>query len=398
MSEIATLVLETGRQRSLERRHPWIYSGAVRELRGSAEPGATVRVCSRDGKFLAWAAYSPSSQIRARVWDFAEDAAIDDAFFERRLRAALRLREQLLPEAARRACRLVHAESDGLPGLVVDRYGHQLVLQATSAGAARHRARIAGILAELTGLQRVFERSDGDTLALEGLAPSVGPLLGAAPAEPIEIEQHGLRFEVDVQAGHKTGFYLDQRDNRAALAQLARGRDVLDAFCYTGGFAIAASTAGARSVTAVDSSEPALQGAARNADLNQVASGAIAWERGDVFEWLRRARDRRLSYDVIVLDPPKLARSAKAAERAARAYKDLNLLALKLLRSGGLLVSFSCSAAISVELFQKIVASAASDARVDAAFLERLSAAPDHPVALAFPEGEYLKGLVCRVP
>jgi 23S rRNA (cytosine1962-C5)-methyltransferase len=397
MAELPTLVLETGRQRSLERRHPWVYSGAVRELKGSAEPGETVRVCSRDGKFLAWAAYSPSSQIRARVWSFDEAASIDDAFFEHRLRTALQLREQMLPAATQSTCRLVHAESDGLPGLIVDRYGSQLVLQATSAGAALHRHHLARTLADLTKLESVFERTEGEVLALEGLRESVGPLLGAAPEGPIVIEQHGLRFEVDVRAGHKTGFYLDQRDNRASLARWAAGRDVLDAFCYTGGFAIAAASAGARSVTGVDSSEPALETARRNAALNHVPEGAVAWERGDVFEWLRKARDRRASFDLVVLDPPKLARTARAAQRAARAYKDLNLLAFKLLRRGGLLFTFSCSAGVSVELLQQIVASAASDARVDAAFLERLSAAPDHPVALAFPEGEYLKGLLCRV-
>jgi 23S rRNA (cytosine1962-C5)-methyltransferase len=395
-SEFSTLVLAKGRERSLLRRHPWIFSGAVSETRGVLSSGQTVRVCAADGSFLAWAAYSPNSRIVARVWAFDADAVIDSAFFERRLSAALALREALLPASATCA-RLVHAESDGLPGLVVDRYGDQLVMQATSAGASSHRDLIAETLCRLTGAGRVYERSEGEVVALEGLSPRSGSLRGAEPDEPTFIEEAGVRYALDVRLGHKTGFYLDQRDNRALVRALSGGRDVLDCFCYSGGFALNAALGGARSVAGVDSSEPALALAQRNAALNEIGPEGIAWQRADVFEWLRKARDGRQQFDLIVLDPPKLAPTARLAERAARAYKDINLLALKLLRPGGLLLTFSCSAGISPELLQKIVASAAVDARVDGTFVRRLQGGVDHPIALSFPEGEYLKGLLCRV-
>jgi 23S rRNA (cytosine1962-C5)-methyltransferase len=393
--ELATLVLEAGRERSLERRHPWVFSGAVRELRGTAALGATVRVVSADGRFLAWAAYNPSARIAARVWSFEQEAEIDDAFFAQRIARAVALREPLL--ARRSAYRLMHAESDGLPGLVVDRYGSCAVLQATAAGAARVCEPIARALLEQCALQSVYERSEGDALVLEGLAERHGLLAGSEPEGELVIEEHGVRYGIDVRAGHKTGFYLDQCDNRMLVRELARDRDVLDCFCYTGGFALNAALGAARSVHALDSSDDALARARRNAQLNALPESALAFERADVFAWLRKARDRRQSFDLIVLDPPKLAPSARVAERAARAYKDVNLLAFKLLRPGGLLLTFSCSGGVSPELFQKIVASAALDAKADAAFLRHLGAGADHPVALAFPEGEYLKGLLCGV-
>jgi 23S rRNA (cytosine1962-C5)-methyltransferase len=391
------LVLQAGRERSLLRRHPWVFSGAVRELQGTAAVGETLRICSADGKFLAWGAYSPNSRIVARVWDFDANTQIDAAFFKRRLAAAFDLRKALLTPAELRSCRIVHAESDFLPGLVVDRFGEHLVLQATSAGAAAHRELFAQALAELTGATAVYERSEGEALALEGLPERTGLLFGEEPTSPTVIDEHGLQFVLDVQGGHKTGFYLDQRDNRALVRMLSEGRDVLDAFCYSGGFSIAAATGGARSVCGVDSSEGALALGRDNAQRNGIADGRIAFERGDVFEWLRKARDSRRSFDLIVLDPPKFAPTARLAERASRAYKDINLLAFKLLRPGGLLLTFSCSAGVSPDLFQRIVAGAAADARVDAVFLRHLTAGPDHPIALAFPEGEYLKGLLCRV-
>jgi 23S rRNA (cytosine1962-C5)-methyltransferase len=395
-SQAAVLVLARGRERSLERRHPWIFSGAVKALRGTAQLGDTVRVCSADGAFLAWAAYNPGSSITARVFSFEPDAHIDAAFFALKIEAALALRRALLPPTCT-AYRVVHAESDGLPGLVVDRYGDELVMQATSAGAARHRDAIARALLDATGLASVYERSDAEVMQLEGLSPSSGLLLGREPEPEIVIEEHGLRYTLDLRAGHKTGFYLDQRDNRALARELANARDVLDCFCYSGGFALNAALGGARSVCAIDSSEDALALARRNAELNGLSDAAIGFERADVFEWLRKARDQQKSFSLIVLDPPKLAKTARHAQRAARAYKDINLLAFKLLRPGGLLLTFSCSGSVSLDLFQKIVASAAVDARVEAAFLRRLSAGPDHPVALAFPEGDYLKGLLCRV-
>jgi 23S rRNA (cytosine1962-C5)-methyltransferase len=392
--EPARLLLKRDRERSLLRRHPWIFSGAVHALHGRADSGDTVEVCAHDGSVLACAAYSPSSRIVARVWDFARDTVVDDAFFARRIGAAVALRRALLPPTLL-SYRVVNAESDGLPGLTVDRYAGQLVLQATSAGAAANRERIARALAAATGLSAIYERSEGEVLELEGLSPRRGPLLGSEPMAPIAVEEHGVHVAVDVRAGHKTGFYLDQRDNRALVRELAAGRDVLDCFCYTGAFSLCAAAGGARSVTAVDSSDEALAAARANAALNAPAGAAIHFERADVFEFLRRARDARLGYDLIVLDPPKFAPTARHVERATRAYKDINLLAFKLLRPGGLLMTFSCSAAIGAELFQKVVAGAAVDAGADARFTRRLGAGVDHPVALPFPEGEYLKGLLC---
>jgi len=393
------LILAEGRERSVERRHPWIFSGAVRELKGSASRGATVSVCSSSGKPLALAAFNPDSKITARVWSFDPNAVIDDAFIRARITASVQLRTSLLgPSAVQHACRLVHGESDGLPGVVVDRYGSQLVLALTSAGAVQHRDAIARALAEVTGCGNVFERSDADVMALEGLTPTSGVLLGAEPPARIEIDENGARFSIDVRGGHKTGFYLDQRENRSLVRSYARGRDVLDCFCYSGGFAVNAALGGARSVHAIDASGEALELARGNLVASGQPESAATFERGDVFEWLRKARDRGLSYDLIVLDPPKFAPTARLAERAARGYKDINLLALKLLKPGGVLFTFSCSGGVSPDLFQKIVAGAAADARLDASIVQKLTAGVDHPVALAFPEGEYLKGLVVARP
>jgi 23S rRNA (cytosine1962-C5)-methyltransferase len=386
------LILKPGREKSLKRRHPWIFSGAVSDVRGEPGPGETVAVTSATGEFLAVAAYSPSSKIVARVWDW-EERAIDGAFFNERVARALGQRRALLDEGS--AMRLVHGESDGLPGVVADRYGDTVVLQLNSAGAERWRDAIADALAALPGVARVWERSDADVRGLEGLAPAVGPVHG--PREPVRIEvgENGLRFEVDLEQGHKTGLYLDQRDNRFLLRKLARGRTVLDGFCYTGGFAVNALAGGAAAVTAIDSSRPALELARENAARNGLA--AAEWLEGDVFQWLRKFRDQGRRFDLVVLDPPKFAPTAAHASKAARAYKDINLLAFKLLVPGGLLMTFSCSGGVSADLFQKIVAGSALDAGVDAQIMLRLGPGPDHPVALNFPEGDYLKGLLCRV-
>lgn len=388
------LILKTGREKSLKRRHPWIFSGAVARVEGEPQPGDTVEVRSCAGEFLAVAAYSPHSQIRARVWDWRE-RTIDSGFFVTRVRRAVRLRAALLKNDTTDAIRLVHGESDGLPGVVADRYGDTVVVQLTSAGAERWREEIAEALLQAVGSSLLWERSDAEVRELEGLAARCGPLRGALPSEKQLIHEHGLKFQVELQSGHKTGFYLDQRDNRFHLRALARGRDVLDSFCYSGGFAVNALAGGARSVTAVDSSGSALELARTNAELNHLP--AAEWIEGDVFRTLRRFRDERRAFDLIVLDPPKFAPTAAHAEKAARAYKDINLLAFKLLRPDGALMTFSCSGGVSADLFQKIIAGAALDAGVDARIERWLHAATDHPVALNFPEGEYLKGLMCRV-
>ena len=394
MSEPPKLTLKPGRERSLLRRHPWIFSGAIAEVHGAPHTGDTVDVRAADGRFLAWAAYSPASQIRARVWSFDETEIPSPDLFERRIAAALALRRAEIPLETTDALRLVHGESDGLPGLVADRYADTLVVQLVSAGCERWRETLIETLRGQSGCARVYERSDTEGRELEGLAAKTGLIAGTAADRPLKIVEHGIRYEVDAAAGQKTGFYLDQRDNRRRVGLLADGREMLNCFCYTGGFALSALAGGARSVLSIDSSGPALELAKRNLALNGVEAGRAEWLEADVFGALRKLQREGRQFDFIVLDPPKFAPTPKDAERAARGYKDINLNALKLLRRGGLLATFSCSGGVSPELFQKIVAGAAADAGASLLPRERYRAAPDHPVRIEFPEGEYLKGLL----
>jgi 23S rRNA (cytosine1962-C5)-methyltransferase len=386
------LLLKKGRERSLKRRHPWIFSGAVEKEGG--KPGETLEVRDHSGQPLALAAYSPSSQIRARVWSFDVSVSIDEGFFLSRIKKSVELRESLPPARRSNALRLVHGESDGLPGLVVDRYDDVLVAQFLSAGAERWRDAILDALQELTGCTAIFERSDAEVRKLEGLQPKTGFARGNKSASRCPIIEYGLNFRVDVAEGQKTGFFLDQRENRQRVRALAAGREVLDGFCYTGGFAVAALAGGAKRVTAIESSAPALEVAKDNLAANTLDASRVEFIKADVFSYLRTLRDKGVKYGLIVLDPPKLAPTAAHAKNAARAYKDVNLLAFKLLAPGGLLATFSCSGGISAELFQSIVAGAALDAGGEAKIIERFTAAADHPVALEFPEGDYLKGLL----
>jgi 23S rRNA (cytosine1962-C5)-methyltransferase len=388
------LILRPGREKSLKRRHPWVFSGAVAKAQGEPGAGETVEIHSATGEFLAVAAFSPQSQIVARVWDWTA-RAVDSAFLRERITQAVAQRATTPHEDGGDAVRLVHGESDRLPGVVADRYGDTVVVQLLSAGAERWRAAIADALAETAGVTRVWERSDAEVRELEGLPPVTAALRGGREPTRITISEHQLSYQIDLEHGHKTGFYLDQRANRRRVRELARGRDVLDGFCYSGGFALNALAGGAKSVTAVDSSADALALARGNAERNQLSQ--VQWMEGDVFQLLRRFRDQARSFDLIVLDPPKFAPTAAHAAKAAGAYKDINLLAFKLLRPGGLLVTFSCSGGLSADLFQKIIAGAALDAGAQAQIVERLGPGADHPVALNFPEGDYLKGLVCRV-
>jgi 23S rRNA (cytosine1962-C5)-methyltransferase len=388
------LALKPGRERSLLRRHPWVFSGAVGKVHGSPQSGDTVELRSADGRFLAWAAYSPASQIRARVWSFEEDEIPGPELFRRKIEAALALRRASIPPEASDAMRLVHGEADGLPGLIADRYADTLVVQILSAGCERWRGALTQILSETSGCMRIYERSDTEARELEGLAPRAGTVYGPPPDAPARIVEHEIQYEVDFVVGQKTGFYLDQRDNRRRIGALARGREVLNGFCYTGGFSLSALAGGARCVVSIDSSAPALALAKRNLARNGFDAQKVEWREADVFVALRGLQRENRQFDLIVLDPPKFAPTPKDAARAARGYKDVNLNALKLLRPGGLLATFSCSGGIPPELFQKIVAGAAADAHVPLLLLERFHAAPDHPVRVEFPEGEYLKGLL----
>ena len=383
--------LRDGKERSLQRRHPWVFEGSI--ARGSADAGETVRVESHAGEFLAWGAYSPASMFRVRAWSFDESERIDAAFFDRRLRRAIALRGRLgIPSDGQR---LVHGEADGLPGLIVDRYGDTLSAQFLSAGAERWRAVIADALLAATGLVRLYERSDASVRAREGLDKRTGWLRGEGATELL-ITEHGWSFGVDVATGHKTGYYLDQRESRKRFAELVRQlgcRSVFNGYSYTGGFSVAALAGGAKQVLSVDSSGPALALARDNIARNGFDLAGCEFADADVNAALRQALTEGRSFDAIVLDPPKFAPTAAHAERAARAYKDINRLALQLLAPGGLLLTFSCSGGVNADLFHKIVAGAGLDAGVNAAILQRLEASSDHPTTIEFPEGEYLKGL-----
>ncbi len=386
--------LHEGRERSLLRRHPWVFAGGVDK--GRADPGETVRVEAADGRFLAWGAYSGTSMIRVRAWSFVESDRIDRAFFERRIAAAVALRRAL--PVASTGVRLVHGEADGLPGLVVDRYGDTLCAQFLSTGSERWKETLADLLLQATGTARLYERSDAGVRALEGLPVQTGWLRGDG-ATDCTITEHQWQLTLDVASGHKTGFYLDQRDNRALFARWVRQAGcerVLNCYAYTGGFTVAALAGGAAHVTSVDSSAPALQRVQAHVALNGFDAGRSECLDADVNKFLRDCLQAGRRFDAIVLDPPKFAPTAAHAERAARAYKDINRLALMLLGPGGLLFTFSCSGGVGAELFHKIVAGAGVDAAVDGVILDRVGAAPDHPQTLFFPEGEYLKGLLIR--
>jgi 23S rRNA (cytosine1962-C5)-methyltransferase len=393
------LRLRPGKERSLLRRHPWVFESAI--AKGGGDAGETVRIEAEDGRFLAWAAFSPHSKIRARAWSFYEQQRIDAAFMASRVSSAVAARERF--ELPSEGVRLVHGEADGLPGLIVDRYGDTLVAQFLSAGAERWKPVLADALLAATGLAKLYERSDASGREREGLPPVSGWLRGSGPTE-LTIREHDWQLTLDIASGHKTGFYLDQRDSRRRFADLARHRRfrrVLNCFCYTGGFTVAAlaglKAAGAlegAELLSIDSSLPALERARAHVALNGFEGARTEFLDADVNASLRRFLDEGRSFDAIVLDPPKFAPTVAHAERAARAYKDLNRLALKLLEPGGVLLTFSCSGGIGADLFHKIVASAGIDAGVDGYISERLGAAPDHPMTIEFPEGEYLKGLL----
>ena len=383
--------LREGKERSLLRRHPWVFEGSV--AKGKADPGETVRLEDASGKFLAWGAFSGTSMIRVRAWSFEESERIDAAFFERRIARAVALRARL--PIASSGVRLVHGEADGLPGLIVDRYGDTMCAQFLSAGTERWKDTLAELLLKVSGAKRLYERSDSGVRGLEGLQPATGWLRGEGSTE-LSITEHDWTLTLDLATGHKTGFYLDQRDNRALLARWVKHygfQRVLNCYCYTGGFTVAALAGGAAEVVSVDSSAPALERVQAHVQRNGFDAARSTALDADVNQVLRDALKAGERFDAIVLDPPKFAPTASHAERAARAYKDINRLALKLLQPGGLLLTFSCSGGVGPELFHKIVAGAALDANVDGAILQRLEGACDHPTTLVFPEGEYLKGL-----
>lgn len=393
---MASVILKPNRDSSLRRRHPWIFSGAVKDVKGNPGSGETVDVLGHDGQWLASGAYSPVSQIRVRVWTFSKDEEAGPSFFSNRLERSIKARDSINFKNPAAALRLVNAESDSLPGLIVDRYADFLVCQFLSAGTEFWKKEIVKGLEGLLPSTGIYERSDSSSREKEGLAQAVGLIAGQEPPGLVEIDEGPLRFLVDVRRGHKTGFYLDQRENRAMVPEFSEGAYVLNCFSYSGGFGLMALKGGAKSLTNIDASSEALDLARRNMELNRVEPGKCENLDGDVFNILREFRDAGRSFGLIILDPPKFAESVNQVDRACRGYKDINLLAFKLLKPGGVLFTFSCSGHVGPALFQKVVADAALDAGRDAQIIRYLGQAADHPIGLQFPEGQYLKGLICK--
>ena len=387
----STLYLKADREGPVKRRHPWVMSGSVSHVTNDPQPGDTVLVVSASGDELGVASYSPFSTIRARMWSFDPTTVVDESFVGNLVTTSVERREWY--PGLESTARLVFGDADGLPGLVVDRYGDVVVMQITAVGVEKWRDVVADLLFALPGVNCVYERSDGDDRTREGLDERVGVARGTLPAE-VFARENGFTFAVDVESGHKTGFYIDQRNARTLIPQLAVGARVLNVFGYTGSFSVIANRSGAESVTTIDSSAPSLELTRLNARLNDTDPGELIV--GDAGEQLRRMRDRRAEFDLIILDPPKFAPTQKNLDRASRAYKDVNLLGAKLLAPGGRLLTFSCSGAVSIDLFQKIVAGAALDAKRSLSIVQRLGQPVDHPVLLSYPESEYLKGLLLQ--
>ena len=391
------LVLAKGREKSLLRRHPWVFSGAVSRMEGKARLGETIDIVDAQGKWLARGAFSPESQIRARVWTFDKNELIDTAFFTRRLQQAQQWRDWLAQRDGLDSYRLIAGESDGLPGVTIDRFGDFLVLQLLSAGAEYQRAALISALQALYPQCSIYDRSDVAVRKKEGLELAQGPVVGELPPELLPIEENGMKLYVDIKAGHKTGYYLDQRDSRLATRRYVADKRVLNCFSYTGGFAVSALMGNCRQVVSVDTSQEALDVAKKNVELNQLDLSKAEFVRDDVFKLLRKYRDQGETFDVIVMDPPKFVENKSQLQGACRGYKDINMLAIQLLNPGGVLMTFSCSGLMTTDLFQKIIADAAIDAGRDVQFIEQFRQAADHPVIATYPEGLYLKGFACRV-
>ena len=391
------VILKPGREKSANNRHPWIFSGAINRVEGDPANGDVVDVWNSRARFVARGIYNQKSQIRVRLLTWNPNDLIDDDFWRRRIRRAIAGRQALLESQDTDAYRLIHAEADGLPGLIVDRYGPWLVVQFLALTVERYRNSIIDVLIDLLAPQGIYERSDVDVREQEGLVPVAGPVWGEVPPDLIEIVENHHTFLVDVKFGHKTGFYLDQRENRARVTKYFPGKEILNAFAYTGAFAVYAAHAGAKRVINVDSAERLLQLAERNMRRNGFGDREDGYATADVFEIMRAYQANNWKFDVVILDPPKFAHNKRQVEKATRGYKDINLMGMKLIKPGGVLITFSCSGAISTDLFQKVLFGAAVDAGRHVQIIERLAQGSDHPVLLTYPESDYLKGCVCRV-
>lgn len=394
---MSSVILKKSADSFIKRKHPWIFSGAIEKVNGNPSNGETVQILTSDKKLIGIGSYSPSSQIRVRVWSFSPEEKINIDFFRQKILFASELRKRLVNHSITTAYRIINSENDGIPGLIVDKYADLLVCQFLSTGAEFNKKIIAEALEEIFKPVGVYERSDVEIRMKEGLRPVKEVLMGKEPDELIEVKENGLKFFVDIRNGHKTGFYLDQRDNRKLLSEYAKDKSVLNCFSYTGSFSVYALASDAKKVTQIDSSISALNIANKNIELNGYSLSSVESINDDVFNVLRKFRDEGKTFDLIILDPPKFAESVSQIEKASRGYKDINLLAMKLLNPGGTLFTFSCSGHISQEFFQKIVAGAALDSGREVKIIKQLTQSQDHPVALNFPEGIYLKGLICSI-
>lgn len=393
----ARIYLNVGREKSLKRKHPWVFSRAVNKIKGKPLLGDTVDIFDSKDNWLARGAYSPESQIRIRIWTFNENEEIDRDFFLKRLKNAQARREWFIEQGKLTGYRLIAGESDGLPGITIDKYDNFIVCQLLSAGADFQRYTLVSCLQEIYPGCHIYERSDVDVRKKEGLEPVTGWLTEPQESTECIIEEHGIKIYVDVAKGHKTGFYLDQRDSRLTAGRYAKDKTVLNCFSYTGTFALHCAANGAKEVINVDVSQSALDIAQRNLELNGLSDANVSCVKEDVFKLLRRYRDEKRKFDMIILDPPKFVESKAQLTGACRGYKDINMLAMQLLSPNGTLLTFSCSGLMEESLFQKVVADAALDAKRSAYYVERLHQAADHPVSSNYPEGYYLKGLVCQV-
>jgi len=390
------IYIKQDRVKAIKRKHPWIFSKAISKVEGDPKLGENVDVFSVNGEWLATAAYSPHSQIRARIWSFDREEAVDLAFFENKIARAIAIRQPIIERSDTNAYRLLCAESDGLPGVTVDVYQDTIVCQMLSAGAEFHKQTIFDALLKAFPDFNLYERSDVDVRSKEGLKKTSGLIAGELK-QPIEIKENGIKALVNIVNGHKTGYYNDQRDNRLALEKYCKDADVLNCFSYTGTFGLYAARGGANHITQVDMSADALNVAEQNAQLNELDLSKMSFIKADVFKLLRQYREENKRFDVIVMDPPKFVENKGQLRSASRGYKDINMLAMQLLNPGGYLLTFSCSGLMDAPLFQKIVADAALDAKREMVFVEKLHQAQDHVIGSAYPEGYYLKGFVCQV-
>ncbi|HBM15834.1 MAG TPA: 23S rRNA (cytosine(1962)-C(5))-methyltransferase RlmI [Lentisphaeria bacterium] len=390
-------IIKRGSANTLKYRHPWIFSGAIKKINGSPVMGETLEIRSEDDEIIGYGSYSPVSKIAIRIWSFSDKEKLDESLIRQKVESAVNFRSSRMFSRNSNCVRLVFGEADGIPGLIVDKFAEYLVCQFLFTGTEFHKDIIVSILNELVPNKGIYERSDVDIREKEGLPLSVGVLSGSEPPDSIEINEGSIKYYIDIKKGHKTGFYLDQRINRLRVANYSNEMEVLDCFAYIGGFSIASLKGGAKRVTSVDSSSSALESLKRNVELNGLDLTKSETIEAKVAEQLRKYRDYGKQFDMIILDPPKFIYDRAHLEHASRAYKDINLLAMKLLRKNGILATFSCSQPMTEELFQKILSYASADSGRTVQILEKLSQSPDHPIALNFPESAYLKGLICRV-